>query len=284
MNLRQRLAHHGFESNDDYQFALRCLFEAKLSHLRVLQVDGASGRRKTAFATALAHALDYPHVLYHDFSHAEPPAPVLPVTVADDAEPGPVETPMSAFERAMTEACAYSEAERTILILDQLQAADFAEHIRLQRFAASGEWHHGSSSAFANPRHLLLVLISEAPLYHSLARISFRIWTDAQRAFLDYRPEDYGLQADAQAMFNALTQLFEHTSLSPTPTEFGHLLQDLLLRARSQDQLRQVLFGRIEGVERERLETPGAHAALTAVIEALSDYLAHDHIELDGPA
>ncbi len=249
MNLRQRLAHHGFESNDDYQFVLRCLFEANLSHLRVLQVDGASGRRKTAFATALAHALDYPHVLYHDFSHIEAPAPVLPMSVSDDAEPGPVEAPMSAFERALTEACAYSEGERTILILDQLQAADFSDHIRLQRFAASGEWQHGSASAFANPRHLLLVLIS-----------------------------------DAQAMFNALTQLFEHTSLSPTPTEFGHLLQDLLLRARSQDQLRQVLFGRIEGVERERLETPGAHAALTAVIEALSDYLAHDHIELDGPA
>ena len=203
-------------------------------------------------------------MLYHDFSHAEPPAPVLPVTIPDDAEPGPIETPMSAFERAMTEACAYSEAERTILILDQLQAADFAEHIRLQRFAASGEWHHGSSSAFANPRHLLLVLISEAPLYHSLARISFRIWTDAQRAFLDYRPEDYGLQADAQAMFNALTQLFEQ--VQPVTDNRPSSATRRPVRARSRTSC-----ARCCSADRRSSapETPGAHAALTAVIEAL---------------
>ena len=30
MNLRRRLASHGFESNDDYEFALRLLFDARL--------------------------------------------------------------------------------------------------------------------------------------------------------------------------------------------------------------------------------------------------------------
>ena len=79
MGLRQDLARFGFESNDDYEFALRSLFEADLPHLRALHVDGHGGRRKTAFANALAHALDYPHILYHDFSREEPPPAPLPL-------------------------------------------------------------------------------------------------------------------------------------------------------------------------------------------------------------
>ncbi len=275
MNLRHALAQHGFESNDDYGFALRCLFESRPAPVRVLHVDGAAGRRKTAFATALAHALEYPHILYHDFSQPVPP-PILQPT--DEAH-GPSEPPMSAFERAVTEACAYSEAERTVLILDQLHLADFALHIRLHHFASSGEWRHGSISLAANPRHLLLVLLSENPLYHSLARISFRIWTDAQRAFLDYRPEDYGLDNAARPLFQALAALLERAGLSPTPSEFSRVLDDLLHRARSEEQLRQVLYGRIENVARERLEG-ACGAELTSVLDALSRFLGHDHIEL----
>ena len=40
MSLRTRLAEFGFESNDDYDHALRCLFGQQLTHLRVLHVDG----------------------------------------------------------------------------------------------------------------------------------------------------------------------------------------------------------------------------------------------------
>lgn len=278
MNLRHALAQHGFESNDDYEFALRCLFEAQAAHLRVLHVDGAAGRRKTAFATALARALEYPHILYHDFGQREPPP--APIHAVDEPPHEPTEAPMSAFERVVTEACAYSEGERTILILDQLQLADFADHIRLHAFAASGEWPHGSVSAVANPRHLLLALISEAPLYHSLARASFRIWTDAQRAFLEYRPQDYGLGEDARTLFQALAALFQRAGMSPTPGEFARVLEDVLVRARSEDQLRQVLYGRIEGAVREPLEAGVCATELAATLDALTLYLGHDHIEL----
>lgn len=278
MNLRHALARHGFESNDDYDFALRCLFDGEASQLRVLHVDGAAGRRKTAFATALAHALEYPHTIYHDFSRAEPPPPQPIVTADDDAEPAALEPPMNALERAVTEACAFSEGAPTILILDQLQAADFADHIRLHHFITSGQWQQGAG--IANPRHLLVVLISEMPLYHSLARVSFRIWTDAQRAFLDYRPEDYGLGRDAAPLFAALSMLLESTALSPTPSEFARVLEDLLQRVRSEDQLRQALYGRIENADRDRLNASAQTEKLGAVIDALGEFLGQDHIEL----
>lgn len=279
MTLRKKLAAFGFESNDDYEFALRCLFEPELPHLRVLHVDGAGGRRKTAFANALANALEYPHVLYHDFSSEEAPAAPQPIQL-DDGSQGPAEPAATAFDRAVTEACAYSEGARSILILDQLQAADFADHIRLYQFATTREWEGVAGGVRANARNLLLVLISEQPLYHSLAKVSYRLWTDAQRAYLDYRPEDYGLGPDAKELFSALGAVFEAAYASPTPREFERLLQDLLHRVRSEDQLRQSLFGWTEGVERARLYAPELTAPLRVALDALTHYLGHDHVEL----
>jgi hypothetical protein len=279
MTLRKKLATFGFESNDDYEFALRCLFEPDLPHLRVLHVDGAGGRRKTAFANALANALEYPHILYHDFSRQEEAAAPLPVQL-DDGSLGPAEPAADAFDRAMTEACAYSEGARTILILDQLQAADFADHIKLYHFATTREWEGVAGGVRANTRNLLLVLISEQPLYHSLAKVSYRLWTDAQRAYLDYRPEDFGLGPDAKDLFAALAKVFEAANASPTPREFERLLQDLLHRVRSEDQLRQSLFGWTENVERARLYAPELTAPLQAALDALTRYLGHDHVEL----
>jgi hypothetical protein len=279
MSLRKQLATHGFESNDDYEFALRSLFAAELPHLRTLHVDGAGGRRKTAFANALAHALDYPHILYHDFSQEVALPPPQPI-VLDDGSVGLPEAPAEPFDRVMTEACAFSEGARTIVILDQLQAADFADHIKLYHFASSREWSGTAGAVRANARNLLLVLISEQPLYHSLAKISYRVWTDAQRAYLDYRPEDYGLGSDAQELFAALAGVFEAAQMSPTPSEFQHLLQDLLRHVRSEDQLRQALFGWTEGVERARLYAAELTPRLTAAVDALASYLGHDHIEI----
>jgi hypothetical protein len=58
MTLRRKLAEFGFESNDDYDHALRCLFGQEQSHLRVLHVDGTpagarppSRRRSAARST-----------------------------------------------------------------------------------------------------------------------------------------------------------------------------------------------------------------------------------------
>ncbi len=279
MSLRRKLADFGFESNADYDYALRCLFESPLGHLRVLHVDGRAGRRKTAFANALAQALDYPHILYHDFASREIAAAPLPVQL-DDGSLGSAEPAVGPFERAVSEACAYSEAARTILILDQLQAADFADQLRLVRFASSGEWTSGSATLQANPRNLLLVLITEDALYHSLARLAYRVWTDSDRAFLDYRPEDYGLGPDAAELFDTLSGLFTVLGSGPTPGEFARLLDDLLHRVGSEEQLRQSLFGWTEGIERPRLYAPDVTPHLSAVVDALGRLHGAEHIEM----
>jgi hypothetical protein len=283
MSLRSKLAEHGFESNDDYEHALRCLFQqgddAPSAHLRVLQVDGAAGRRKTAFAQALGPALGYAHSLYHDFSAPEPPATSVPVQL-EDGSSGPAEAPLSAFERAMTEACAYSEAAPTVLVLDQLQAAHFNDQRRLYQFATTREWSNIAGTVQANAKNFLLVLISEQALYHSLAKCSFRIWTDAQRAFLDYRPADYGFGAEAKSLFEAIGGLCVALGCSPTPSEFGLLLQDLVQRSRSEEQIRQSLYGRIESVDRDRLYSPELLPLLRQLLAELERLLGADEVTL----
>ena len=279
MNLRRELARHGFESNTDYAFALDCLFAARIDHVRCLHVDGSAGRRKTAFAKALGAALGYPHLLYHDFSQPEPAPMLLPVTL-EDGTAGLPEAPMSAFERSITEACAFSESEPTLLIFDQLQAAAFADQLRLTDFLRDGEWSSAAGSVVAHRGRLLVALIGDGPLYHSLARLSYRIWTDAERAHLDYRPEDHGLGADAQSLFEALSALFDGLAASPTPSEFERLLADLLQRVHGLEALRQALFGHIEGLQRERLLAEAMQPALEAALDALNHYRGVDHIEL----
>lgn len=279
MSLRTRLAEFGFESNDDYDHALRCLFGQQLTHLRVLHVDGNAGRRKTAFAQALGRAMDYPHVLYHDFSAGEPPPSAHPI-VLEDGSLGVPEAAPSAFERVMTEACAYSEASQTLLILDQLQAAHFADQARLYNFVMKREWTNSAGSASANARNLVLVLISEQPLYHSLAKCSYRIWTDAQRAFLDNRPADYGLGAEAQGFFAAIATVCVALPASPTPGEFANVISDLLHHARSEEQIRQSLFGRIENLDRARLYAPELAPPLRALLVELESLLGADEVSL----
>jgi hypothetical protein len=283
VSLRKRLAEFGFESNDDYEFQLRCLFAARLERLRCLHVAGESGRRKTAFANALAHALDYPRVLYHDFTAPEPQAPVVTIQVDEGGSVhGATEAPMTAFERVLTEACAFSEAERTILILDQLQATEFQNQIRLYQFISGGEWVAGSGSMRANPKNLLLVLISETALYHSLARVSYRIWTDASGGRFEYRPEEFGLGLDARELFAALKQLFEQIGSVPTHTEFRHILDDLLHQVRTAEQLRLCLFGWMERIDHGLLAAPQTAAALAQAVQALNQFIGQEELELGG--
>lgn len=183
-SLRRRMAEHGFESNDHYEDQVRCLLNYRTDGLRCLNVDGESNRRKTAFASALAHALEYPHILYYDFTqHTDPMAKVEVENLPD--EEGETQHPVGPFDRAVSEACAYSEAEKTILIVDQLQAAEFREHIRIFRLVETAEWEYSLATLNAHPRNLLLFLISEEPLYHSLQKVSFRVWTDPGHAHQD---------------------------------------------------------------------------------------------------
>jgi hypothetical protein len=281
MSLRKKLAEFGFESNDDYDYPLRCLFEADLPHLRCLNIVGAAGRRKTALANALGHALDYPHLIYHDFTSEEPPAPTL--VLAEDADAsGVLEAPLTAFERSMTEACAYSEGARTLLILDQLQAADFHDHIRLYHFVQTREWNSTQGTAIANPQHLLLVLISEEPLYHSLAKVSFRIHADANRGYLDYRPEDFGLDVSAAEFMTALGAVFQALGTGPTTSEYGRILADIHQRVRTEEQLRQSLFGWMENLDRSALHAAPLQSLVAAASLAINRYLGIEEIELDS--
>ena len=180
----------------------------------------------------------------------------------------------------MTEACAYSEASQTLLILDQLQAAHFADQARVYNFVMNREWSNSAGSASANARNLVLVLISEQALYHSLAKCSYRIWTDAQRAFLDYRPADYGLGPEAQGFFAAIATVCVALPASPTPSEFANVISDLLHHARSEEQIRQSLFGRIENLERVRLYAPELAPPLRALLVELERLLGADEVSL----
>lgn len=281
MNLRRRLASHGFESNDDYEFALRLLFEAQPNGVRCLNISGDSGRRKTAFAHALANALDYPHVIYHDFSREQLQLPTLTVD-AESGETQTIEAAASPFDRVVTEACAYSEGARVILILDQIQASDFQHQVRLYQFAQSREWSGTVGAVIANSANLLLVLISELPLYHSLQKISFKLWADAAGTTLEFDPRDFGLGVEARALFVALGQLFKQIGLSPTPSEFSRIVDDLLARVRSVDQLRTSLFGWIENLERERLHAPSIKLGLEQVVSELDRLVGVEEIEIEG--
>ena len=281
-SLTKKLTEYGFESNDDYEFQVRCLLETPISGIRALNIEGDGERRKTAFANALARALDFPQILYHDFTDTHPPLPDVILPPSQD-ELGREEPPIELFDRIVSEACAQSEGDPTVLILDQLQAADFREHIRLHRLIKDGFWEVRGGSYFANPNRLLIVLISEEPLYHALRQESFRLWIGRQsERQLVYHPADFGLGPDAQPVFDALTQLFESLGAAPTRREFTRLLDDLRLHVRILAHLRLSLYGRLEVIEREALSDPRLRPAQNRILEAAQGWLVTEHIELSG--
>jgi hypothetical protein len=278
-SLRKRMAEHGFESNDHYEHQLRCLMNYRTSGVRCLNIEGASNRRKTAFASALARAMEYTNVLYYDFTQMANPSVKAEVIDRPDEE-GEAQSPLGPFDRAVSEACAYSEAERTILIIDQLQAADFRDHIRIFQFVESTEWTYPLGSLRANPKNLLVFLISEEPLYHSLQKVSFRVWTDPGNAHQNYRPEDFDLKADAQPIFDALSELFTALGITPTQSEFERILHDVLSHARTVDSVRHSIYGWTEGVDHAVLHAREIDPYVTAVIDTTQDYLGMDEIEV----
>jgi hypothetical protein len=281
-SLREKMAEHGFESNDDYEFQVRCLLESPTQGLRSLNIAGDSGRRKTAFASALARALGFPHCLYHDFTQQHPPLPDLILPLTKD-ELGREEPPIDPLDQIVSEACAQSEGEPTILILDQLQAADFREHIRIHHLVADCAWEVRGGRFYANPRHLLLFLISETPLYHSLQKDSFRVWISrVSERQIEYRPADFGLGEEAEPLFLALRTLFQALGAAPTRSELTHILNDLQLHVRTIEHLRLSLFGRSESLVREVLKDPMLEGPLAAVVEAAQALLVGEHIELHG--
>ncbi len=278
--LRERMADCGFESNEDYEYQVQCLLQGPFSGIRTLNIQGDSGRRKTAFATALAQALGYPHVIYHDYSERKPPPPEVHLPPSKDPQ-GREEAPIHILDRRMSEACAQSEGEGTIVILDQLQEADFREHIRIYRFLLSGKWIFREAIQYANRKYLLVFLISEKPLYHSLQKHSFRIWVPAVSSRrITYRPEDFGLEERAIPMMQRLDQLFEMLAMSPTHSEYERLLFDIHQSVRTAEELRHSIFGWVEGVDRQDLFSERLREPLEAAIDAILLYLGGVEIKL----
>ncbi len=286
-SLQALMARHGFESNDDYEYQIRCLLQNPVDKLRCLNVEGGSNRRKTAFAMALAEALAYPHTLYHDFTQQKPPLRESILPPSRD-EHGLQPTPIDPLDQILSEACAFSEAEGTLLVLDQLQAADFREHIRLYKFLQTARWVTPDHAYFANPDHLLVFLLSDQPLYHSLQKSSFRVWVnDVSNRRVDYQPQDFDLGDEARGLFEALAELFVLLGLSPTRTEYFKLLHDIHTLVRSREDLRNSIYGWTEGVDRQLLFSPRLLPQLDQVIAALFVYLHVDVLELktlDGEA
>jgi hypothetical protein len=282
-NLRETMADFGFESNEDYDYQVRCLLQAPFAGIRCLNIEGDSKRRKTAFATALADALAYPHILYHDCSEQRPPQPDFILPPSKD-EMGRQVPPIESLDQRFAEACGFSEAENTVLILDQLQAADFRDHIRIYQFVTSGDWTFRDSTHHANRAHLLLFLISEEAVYHSLQKHSFRIWVSSvSHRFIPYEPQDFGLSEEARPLMEELAGLFQALGMSPTRSEYTQLLHDIHERVRSREGLRHSIYGWTEGVDRSALYAEPLIPQMDRVVEALLGYLGCHEVELTAP-
>lgn len=281
-NLQQKMADFGFESNDDYEFHLRCLINSPFNGIKTINVEGHKGRRKTAFANALGLALDYPHQLYYDFtqkSEAEGKAIIPP----SEDEHGISEPPVSDFDHIMSEACAFSEAEPTILILDQLHASDFKEHIRIYHFIKSCEWSFGNNSLKASNKNLLVLLISDDPLYHSLQKCTFRIWVNAVSSLQkQYSPSDFSLHDDILPIMEALAEVFNKLELAPTHSEYKNILHDINYHIHTEQELIHSLYGWMEGINRELLHSQQMLPLLSQVIEKLQQYHGMDEVVIES--
>ncbi len=284
-SLKNRLAEFGFESNEDYDFALRTLLESENDSIRAAELVGTLARRKTAFAHALGLALAYPQRLYHDFTGLQvtesPP-------VRDENSEG-VDTgdrraavPLNGFERIVTEACAFSESSRTLLILDQLQACDFSDQLRLFQFIQSGIWTDRGGSVIAHRRNLLVLLISNEALYHSLQKCSFRIFTDASVGIFDFKPVDFGLGVHTQGLIDAFAKLFDALRCQPTRSEFERILRDCEARVRTAEQLRICVFGRIENLDRIALYDSSTLPVIAVILDELTAVLGIEVVSLTG--
>lgn len=283
-NLKIRMSENGFESNTHYDFALSALANHFNATIACLNVQGNSGRRKTAFANALANAqTDVAHILYHDFTAIEEtPAPVVVEHNVDDDSTGKIDPPVSEFDRVMSDACAYSEAEKTILILDQLQGADFKHHIRLHAFLQSKEWSYQGTTFYANQQKLSVYLISEEPLFHSLQRHSFKVWiapsADKHTAF---KHSDFHLDASAQPVIDALIELFEHINTAPTPSEFNKVLNDIAHSVHTADDLSNTLFGWLESIDYTSLTDETTQSLIqTRVMPRIEQYIGIEDVEI----
>ena len=276
--LQRKMADFGFESNDDYEYHLRCLMNSQFKGIKTVNIEGHKGRRKTAFANALGLALKYPNLLYYDFTQKSEAEGKVIIPPSED-EHGISEPPVSDFDHVMSEACAFSEGEQTVLILDQLQFADFKDHIRIYHFIKSCEWSYGDNSLKAGIKNLLLLLISDDPLYHSLQKCSFRVWINAvSSAQKEYSPADFELNDDVLPIMEALAAIFDKLAMAPTHSEYKNILNDIHLNVHTEQELIHSLYGWMEGINRELLYSKEMHTLLSQVIDKIQQYHGMDEV------
>ncbi len=276
--LQKRMAEFGFESNEDYQYHLRCLMNSQFDGIKTINIEGHKGRRKTAFANAFARAMDTPELFYYDFTQKTEIEGKVVIPPSKDEQGISVQA-VNNFDHIMSEACAFSEAEQTIIILDQLHTADFKEHIRIYHFIKSCEWSYGKNSLKAGAGNLLLLLISDEPLYHSLQKCSFRIWVNSVSSIQkEYIPEDFGLQEDILPIMNTLEKIFSQLKMSPTHSEYKNVLNDIHLNIHTEQQLIHSLYGWIEGIDRDLLQSLEMLSLLTEVIVQIQLYHGIDEV------
>ncbi len=266
---------------------MRTLLESENNSVRAAELVGSVLRRKTAFAHALGLALAYPHRLYHDFSRPQIPETmpaVAPNEVEENIDTGDrrAALPLNAFERVVIEACAFSESNRTLLILDQLQACDFSDQLKLFQFIQSSVWMDRGGSVIAHRRNLLVLLISGEALYHSLQKCSFRIFTDASAGLFDFKPQDFGLGTNTQALIDAFAALFDALRCQPTRSEFERILRDCEARVRTAEQLRICIFGRIENLDRATLYDAAMVPVITRLLHELTELLGIEVVSLSA--
>ena len=279
--LKPGLSQHGFTSTESYDHAVQCFLTNPTENIRCLNIDGDCGRRRTAFAHALANTLEASQVIYYEFGKDKPVPQIIRVLEGEEVVEEP---PVDALDRVLTEACAQSEAEKTVLILDQLHKTQFLNHIRLFEFLQTGKWRYSDVQYQANMLNLRVFLISDEALYHSLQSSAFRIWiNNSNKASLRVSATDLGLQEDECSWLNALEILLNKLKLSPTLEEYQRLAFDIEQHVRSEQQLKVSLFGWLENVDREQLESdellPYLHDVLQAIQQGLD---VHEEIEISS--
>lgn len=281
--LKEKLAEYGYDSQENHDYAVQCYLTNPTEHVRCLNIEGDAGRRRTAFAHALAQALEANHVLYFEFG-AEPVKPQF--IRVQEGEDVVAEPPTSGFDRIMTEACALSEAEKTVLIIDQMHKAPFREHIRLYEFIKSNVWSYSDVRFFANVANLQIHMISDEPIYHSLQQHSFKIRvgdTSGQNGFPALT--DVGLDEGCVVWLEALNKLLEQLGVSPSLQQYRRLVFDVANYVRNREQLRVSVFGWIENIDYNRLTARVMEPCLDDVIQALVTSMGvHEEIELIADA
>ena len=279
--LKPLLAQYGFTSEESYDHAVKCFLTNPTKSIRCLNVDGDCGRRRTAFANSLAYALGAEHVLYYEFGKDKPVPQIIRIQEGEEVVEDP---PVEALDRILTEACAQSEADDTVLVLDQLQKTQFLNHIRLQEFIRTGIWSYSDVQYQANTQNLKVFLISEEPLYHSLQAESFRLWVSGgNEAYSDIVATDLGVDEDVCTWFAPLQKLLDQLNLAPTLNEYKRLIYDIEQQVRSEHQLKVSLFGWLEGAQWERIQGEELKPYLEDVLNEIQLGLEiHEEIEISS--